>query len=728
MRVALNVSALGLRALIAGGCMFLADAASAQRVWTTPVTITPALQQSTLPQLAMDGSGNAVATWIGGQVSGPTLRITRAARLTATGLWGHSQDLYSPVATAVVPSETSDVALNTGGRGAAVWVRAIGTGPADQIVQGAIFDGVGWGLATNLMPAGAATTRSPRLGVDADGNAVAAWVQALGGITVVRAARYQVGGAWSAPATISGANEDVAGDVAFGVDDTGNAVAVWAAATGGLFSLRAAQFDEGTGLWSTATTVAPAGRSPSLVKLVVNRAGTAAFVAYRAFDGAHDIVRAARLEPASGAWAAPVDVSSSGQHVSELDVAADEEGGAVAVWNRFDGTYRTVQTARYTGVWSAPSDRTSGADTADVSVDTDAVGNATAAWTALDGAVHRVQASAFSATTATWTPAADVSDTDGDAAAPRVRLYSDGTAAVVWRSEASDLFSIRASRYALSVAPVLAPAAVGRPSVTLSWTPGTGAAPSGYTVVASMTPGGPVALVYSVGWQTSLVLNARDGAYYVRVLAHIGGGTVSSNEIEVIVGSGAAPTAPRNLTAVVNGNTFTMTWAPPANVLTAPVTTYYVGAGTAGGISDLAFFPTGRTQTSFDTPALPDGTYWVRVHALSAGGLGPPTPDLRVAIGPLAPGAPVLSGGATGPGTVLMQWTAPAEPGAQVTGYQLRAGYLPGQSDAAVFTFPASTLSYGASAIPPGTYYVRVAALSSSGPGAVSSEVVVTVP
>jgi hypothetical protein len=63
-----------------------------------------------------------------------------------------------------------------------------------------------------------------------------------------------------------------------------------------------------------------------------------------------------------------------------------------------------------------------------------------------------------------------------------------------------------------------------------------------------------------------------------------------------------------------------------------------------------------------------------------------------------------------------------------VTGYQLRAGYLPGQSDAAVFDFPASTLSYGASGIPPGTYYVRVVALSSSGPGAVSNEVVVTVP
>jgi hypothetical protein len=202
---------------------------------------------------------------------------------------------------------------------------------------------------------------------------------------------------------------------------------------------------------------------------------------------------------------------------------------------------------------------------------------------------------------------------------------------------------------------------------------------------------------------------------------------VSSNEIEVIVGVGPAPTAPQNLTAVVNGSSFTMTWDPPLNAGSAIIHTYYIGAGSSPVVSNLAFFPTGNALTSFVTPPLPNGSYWVRVMALSAGGLGPATPDLRVVIGPPPPGAPVLSGGATGPGAVLLQWTAAPAPGAAVTGYQLSAGYQPGQSNAAVFTFPAGALSYAAANVAPGTYYVRVTALSSAGPGTTSNEVVVTV-
>jgi hypothetical protein len=122
-----------------------------------------------------------------------------------------------------------------------------------------------------------------------------------------------------------------------------------------------------------------------------------------------------------------------------------------------------------------------------------------------------------------------------------------------------------------------------------------------------------------------------------------------------------------------------------------------------------------------------NGSYWVRVRAVGAGGVGPTSTDVRVVIGPAPPGAPVLSGGATGPGTVQLQWTAAPAPGAPVTGYQLRAGYQPGQSNAAVFNLPASTLTFGTTGVPPGTYYVRVFPLSTAGIGDVSNEVVVTV-
>ena len=142
----------------------------------------------------------------------------------------------------------------------------------------------------------------------------------------------------------------------------------------------------------------------------------------------------------------------------------------------------------------------------------------------------------------------------------------------------------------------------------------------------------------------------------------------------MLVGAGPIPTAPQDLTGSVAGNVVTLTWAPPANESIAPVRTYHVAAGSAPGISNLALFPTGGAQTTYVATSVPNGSYWVRIYAESTGGLGPASNEVRLIVGPPPPGAPVLSGGATAPGTVLLQWTAAPTPGAAVTGYQLRAG------------------------------------------------------
>ena len=715
-----------LYVLLATASLLMPQVAHAQSSWTPPVAVTPAGQPSTLPRLTMDGNGNAVATWIREQSSGATARQTQAGRLTATGLWERPVDLYTPPATTAVPGETSDVALNAAGRGVAVWVRAIGASPTDQMVQAATFN-AGWGTAVNLMPAAGAGVTSPRVDVDSDGNAIAVWVQALGGTTVVRAARYTVSAAWSVPITISIPSENVTGGVAFGMDATGNAVAAWMSISGGVPTLRASQYTEATNSWNAPATIGSAGRSPTVVRLAVNRTGSAAFVAFRSFEGGRDVLRAARLEPGTGMWSAPALVSTPGQDVFDLDIAVDEQGRAVALWNRFDGAFRTIQSARYVGGWSAPDNRMTGADTRDVSVDTDATGNAVAAWTRSDGTRYRVQASAFSIATATWTVAADVSDPLGDAAVPQVRLHSNGTAVAVWQ-DSTGTPSIQSSRYVRSDAPVLRSATVTGQEVSLGWsTSASGPASLGFTVVASATPGGAPFISFPVGTQTSLVVTARPGAYYVRVLALINSVEVSSNEIEVIVGAGPAPTAPQNFAAAASGNIVTMTWTPPANAAIAAVVTYYVEAGSTEGVSNLAFFPTGNTQTMYVSPPVPNGSYWVRVRAQSAGGVGPPTPDVRVVVGPPPPGAPTLSGGVIGPGSVQLQWTAAPTPGVPVAGYELRAGSGPGLSNIAVFSLPADASSFETTAVPPGTYYVRVVATSSAGPGTPSNEIVVTV-
>ena len=159
----------------------------------------------------------------------------------------------------------------------------------------------------------------------------------------------------------------------------------------------------------------------------------------------------------------------------------------------------------------------------------------------------------------------------------------------------------------------------------------------------------------------------------------------------------------------------------------APVQSYVIEAGSQPGATDIANFATG-TSTPGYAAVVPNGNYYVRVRAGRASGLGPPTPDIRIIVGPPPPGAPTVSGGATGPGTVLLTWTAAPAPGVPVTAYQLQAGSSPGQSDLAVFSVPSTQLGYAAAGIPRGTYYVRIVGLSAQGPGTPSNEVVVVIP
>ena len=301
--------------------------------------------------------------------------------------------------------------------------------------------------------------------------------------------------------------------------------------------------------------------------------------------------------------------------------------------------------------------------------------------------------------------------------APAVTLTDAGRAVLVWRTVSTGADHAKASHASVPTGSLLGQPTVNFPEVTLAWTtPQSGPPASSYTVVASATPDGPAIAVLPVGGQLSLVVAAPAGTYYVRVYAAMGGDVVPSNEVRVDVNSGPIPTAPLGLSGTVNGSLVNLTWSPPANAGVAPVQTYVIEAGSQPGATDIANFATG-TSTPGYAAVVPNGNYYVRVRASRAAGLGPPTPDIRIVVGPPPPGAPVLSGGATGAGSVLLTWTAAPAPGVPVTAYQLQAGSSPGQSDIAVFSVPSTQLGYAAAGIAPGTYYVRIVGLSAQGPG-----------
>jgi hypothetical protein len=122
-----------------------------------------------------------------------------------------------------------------------------------------------------------------------------------------------------------------------------------------------------------------------------------------------------------------------------------------------------------------------------------------------------------------------------------------------------------------------------------------------------------------------------DGFYFVRVRARLGANVgPPTRERMVKAGNGPSPPEPPlGLTIAVNGNVVTLSWTPP---LSGPPLGYRIEAGTALGLSNVAVFDTRSAATSFAAAGVPPGTYYVRLRAINAIGVGPATFDGLVVV------------------------------------------------------------------------------------------------
>ena len=170
-------------------------------------------------------------------------------------------------------------------------------------------------------------------------------------------------------------------------------------------------------------------------------------------------------------------------------------------------------------------------------------------------------------------------------------------------------------------------------TVSLNWPAATGAVMH-YVVEAGSAPG-LVDIARVTTGTNSLVAHAvPNGVYHVRVRAMTSAGlTAPSAETSFVVGGAvaagsscaSAPLAPTNLTAAVSGGVVRLSWTNAAGACTP--THYIVVAGSAAGRSDLA-------QLAVPGPSLvasaPNGTYFVRVMAMTSAGASTPSNEIVV--------------------------------------------------------------------------------------------------
>jgi hypothetical protein len=262
-------------------------------------------------------------------------------------------------------------------------------------------------------------------------------------------------------------------------------------------------------------------------------------------------------------------------------------------------------------------------------------------------------------------------------------------------------------------------------AVSMSWgAPASGGAPSTYTILARSVPGGPVIASLPVGLVTSFGVTAPNGAYSVSVQASNATGATESAAVSITVPQAVpAPGAPSNLATSVAGDTVTFTWNAPATG--GAVASYLLVAGVTPGFAvPLASVSLPGTPAAV-IPGVPPGTYYVRVLALNAGGTsGPSNEATLTVVGPSAPGAPTLNAPLVTGSTVSFSWAA--GPGGAPVSYTLIASLTPG--GAPLVTAPIGGTAIAFSAVPSGTYYVRLTASNAVGTSAPSNEVTVVVP
>ena len=165
-------------------------------------------------------------------------------------------------------------------------------------------------------------------------------------------------------------------------------------------------------------------------------------------------------------------------------------------------------------------------------------------------------------------------------------------------------------------------------AVSLRW----GASPTAamYWLDAGSVPGASDVGSFPLSIATSVTVGAPLGVYYVRVRAASACGvSPPSNEVVITVnGAVPLPEAPTALGATVSGNVVTISWTPPATGGTPAG--YRLEAGYSPGAANAAVVPT--TAPGLTATAVPAATYYVRVRAFNAAGLGPATPEVVVTV------------------------------------------------------------------------------------------------
>ncbi len=233
------------------------------------------------PQVAVDGSGNAVAVWP--QSDGIRYNILSNRYVASTGLWGTAELI---VTDNVGGAAYSQVAVDSSGNAVAVWVQSDGV-RSNIWSNRYVASTDSWGTAELIEIDNVGNADSPQVAMDGSGNAFAVWRQYDGTRDNIRSNRYVSGTGWGAAVLIETDNVGGAAYSQVAVDSSGNAVAVWSQSDGARSNILSNRYVPGTG-WGTAELIETNNMGPAQNPQVAASASGNAIAVWHQYDGARN--------------------------------------------------------------------------------------------------------------------------------------------------------------------------------------------------------------------------------------------------------------------------------------------------------------------------------------------------------------------------------------------------------------------------------------------------------
>lgn len=393
------------------------------------------------PQIAFDGSGNAWAVW--SQSDGAREGILASHYTEADG-WSTAELIVdSSSGTATKPQ----IAIGGDGNALAVWQLYDGT---DFNIRASRYtEADGWDTEESVESTNG-NAFNPQIAFDNNGNALAVWQHYNGSFFNMRANRYAVGTGWGTEEVI----DDNTGDaqhprIAF--DNNGNALAVWYQSDGTDESIRSNRYTETNG-WGTAELIGTKADTAKSPRIAFDNSGNALAVWYQN-DGVRDNIYANRYTETNGWGTAELIENNDAGGALHPRIAFDNSGNALAIWPQSDGSHQSMWANRYTeGGWGTPEliETNDNDESLFSDIAFDDKGNALAVWQRHDGnpgSPRNIWSNRYTVAHGWGTAELIEAQATDNAKYPKVAFDGKGNALAIWQQDDSADTNIRANRF-----------------------------------------------------------------------------------------------------------------------------------------------------------------------------------------------------------------------------------------------------------------------------------------